>query len=668
MSKTRARTSAQQTDRARPKAAKGEARPDTIEQKYLETAATLAASEERYALFTEAVGEVLFDWDIPGNKIYHSPNMVAILGIATNEIKTPQDWIDHIDTNDADRFWQSLIDYFKHGNDRFQVEYGIRCSDGSRRWVRQHAVGLRDKSGRVYRMTGAIGDLTEAKRTREALHNSDERFRYLAQGSIQGLVIHQDGILVFANQSAADMHGCDVDEMVGKHISNLVAPSSFDQVPAFGRARLADDDLSNSCEYNGRRKDGSEFPVQLMANVIKWNDGSAIQCTLIDLTERKRAENLLRDAIESIPDGFVLFDRNDQLVIANQRFADFYPELAHMLVPGTTAEEMFRERARIGAVGSFDVPVEEYVQWRMDMRRKDGGTPSLHRHADGRWLRTTERKTSDGGIVAISIDVTELKQSEEDLAISKAQADMANRAKSEFLANMSHELRTPLNAIIGFSEAMEAEVLGPLGNDSYREYVQDIHASGSHLLQIINDLLDLSKIEAGKLELDEQRVDVNNVVSTSIRIIRERAHASNVELTTELAEPTPRLWADDRTCKQVVLNLLSNAVKFTPPGGSITVTTELEETGGILIRVSDTGIGIPETEMSKILEPFIQVESSLVRNHQGTGLGLPLTRAILDLHGATLTLDSTLGEGTTATVRFPSERTMSERSKAHNAA
>jgi signal transduction histidine kinase len=249
-----------------------------------------------------------------------------------------------------------------------------------------------------------------------------------------------------------------------------------------------------------------------------------------------------------------------------------------------------------------------------------------------------------------------------------AQAEMANRAKSEFLANMSHELRTPLNAIIGFSEAMQSEFLGPLGNDRYQEYVEDIRSSGNHLLQIINDLLDLSKIEAGKLELDEQRVEINDLVESSIKIIRERAESAGIKTKVCLDSPAPCLWADERSCKQVLFNLLSNAVKFTQAGGTITISTELLADGRCAIRVRDTGIGIPTDDLEKILEPFTQVEASLVRNHEGTGLGLPLTKAIVELHHGEMIIESEINVGTTASVYFPPERVVERKRESGTAA
>jgi PAS domain S-box-containing protein len=663
------------TSRAKPRARTGSkagesARIAALERKCQETAAALTASEERYDLVMEAVNEGVYDLNLMTGEVYYSPRVLALLGLEASDLRTAEDGFKRIHPDDLPHYRAAVIDHLKGNTKRFDCEFRFRSGDGGWRWAHQHGVAQRDRTGRAIRMTGSVGEITDAKRVQEALGKSEERFRVLVEGSIQGIVIHRDGQLVFVNRAAAEMHGYDTETMIGMNIADFLAPDYIEQVTAFARARMVGDkNLPNTYEYYGRKRDGTEFPVQLMANRITWSDGPAVQCTLVDISEQKRAEARLRDAIENIPDAFVLFDRNDRLVVANQRFREFYPELAKIMRQGvTTAEDMFRERVRVGAVGEFDVPVEEYVRWRMAMRLKDGGTPSVHRHSDGRWLRTTERRTSEGGVVAISTDVTELKRREADLAVSMAQAETANRAKSEFLANMSHELRTPLNAIIGCSEAMQSEFLGPLGNERYQEYVEDIRSSGNHLLQIINDLLDLSKIEAGKLELDEQRVDINELVESSLKIIRERAERGGITTEISLAAPPPHLWADERTCKQVLFNLLSNAVKFTETGGTITVSTELEPDGRCVVRVRDTGIGIPEEDLEKILEPFTQVEASLVRNHEGTGLGLPLTKAIVEMHGGEMTVESAVGVGTSVSVHFPAERLMEPKREAGDAA
>jgi signal transduction histidine kinase len=239
---------------------------------------------------------------------------------------------------------------------------------------------------------------------------------------------------------------------------------------------------------------------------------------------------------------------------------------------------------------------------------------------------------------------------------AKEQAEAANRAKSEFLANMSHELRTPLNAIIGFSEMMQREVLGALGNDQYRAYVGDIHASGSHLLQIINDILDLSKAEAGKLTLDEGIFDVRDVVRAVVQLTTVRAGEGGLSIAADIPADLPLLRGDERKTMQIVLNLVTNAIKFSPDGGVIDIACRADPETGASITVSDTGIGIAGEDIDRVLEAFEQVDSSLSRKQQGTGLGLPLVRAMMELHGGAFELTSEVGIGTHAKITFPRER------------
>ncbi len=239
-----------------------------------------------------------------------------------------------------------------------------------------------------------------------------------------------------------------------------------------------------------------------------------------------------------------------------------------------------------------------------------------------------------------------------------AEAQTSDRTKSEFLANMSHELRTPLNAILGFSEIMKKEMLGPLGTEQYRHYVEDIHESGRYLLDVIGDILDISRVEAGSLELAESEVNLGDTITKSMRLVQERAHEAGVSLRSEANGALPLLLADGRLLKQCLVNLLSNAVKFTPKGGRITVTVQRPEAGGLLLGVVDTGIGITEDDIEKVLSPFGQVENAYSATYEGTGLGLPITKALIELHGGALILDSVPGVGTTATLAFPEERVL----------
>jgi PAS domain S-box-containing protein len=261
------------------------------------------------------------------------------------------------------------------------------------------------------------------------------------------------------------------------------------------------------------------------------------------------------------------------------------------------------------------------------------------------------------GYRGTATDVTELRRREVGLRVAKEMAEMASRAKTEFLANMSHELRTPLNAIIGFAEVMHMELLGPIGNQQYRGYIGDIHDSARHLLGLINDILDVAKIEAGRVELSESTTQVRAIFDAVARLIRERSVRAEVRLEMVVAPELPPLLADERKLKQILINLLSNAVKFTPAGGAIRLAaTPDPATGDLVITVADTGIGIAPADIARVMEPFGQVDNPINRKYRGTGLGLPLTKGLVELHGGTFQLESTPGVGTTVTIRLPAHR------------
>jgi signal transduction histidine kinase len=264
-----------------------------------------------------------------------------------------------------------------------------------------------------------------------------------------------------------------------------------------------------------------------------------------------------------------------------------------------------------------------------------------------------------GNVIAVfgtAQDITGQKQVEAELVAAKELAEEANGAKSEFLANMSHELRTPLNAILGFSEVMAEESFGPLGSEKYKEYATDIHTSGIHLLDLIGDVLDLSRIEAGALDLAEGVVDLNEALRAMLRMVQERAARKSLRIDTKLESSLPLIRGDERAIKQIILNLLSNCTKFTGEGGKITVATENERDGGVSLIIADTGIGIASADIPKVLEPFGQIGDATTRVHEGTGLGLPFAKRLTEMHDATFELKSEVGVGTTVTVCFPTER------------
>ena len=388
---------------------------------------------------------------------------------------------------------------------------------------------------------------------------------------------------------------------------------------------------------------------------MREDDADVYVAVVRDISARKQAEALaaqtrqrLQDAIESVSEAFDLYDPDDRLVLSNAKFAEIHGSDA---AAGTDFREIAQSFARLADGGNDPRWLEDRLA-----RHRARAEPFELRLRDGRWFSVSERPTSDGGVVGTMTEITLAKQREHELAAARAQAELANRTKSDFMAMMSHELRTPLNAVLGFTEIMQAERLGPIENPTYLEYLGDIHDSATHLLNVINDVLEVSRIQSGEVELCEDEVDPAAVIESCMRFVNDRAKAAGVSVSAGLAAERPVLEADPRLVKHCLLNLLSNAIKFTAAGGHATVRTELSADGTFVIAVSDTGIGIAAADLDRVTEPFAQVDTSLGRKYEGLGLGLPLAKSAMEQHGGTLELVSTTGQGTTATMRFPAAR------------
>jgi len=321
---------------------------------------------------------------------------------------------------------------------------------------------------------------------------------------------------------------------------------------------------------------------------------------------------------------------------------------------GVTYEELARHRISRKDLQDEDIETKvaerlasvQLMGERLTEKTSDDGTVYIHQR----------RPIPGGGFVITLTDITDRKIAEDQSRQALALAEAANRAKSEFLANMSHELRTPLNAIIGFSEVMKNGSFGPLGNVKYLEYTQDIYASGLHLLGLINDVLDLSKAEAGKMKIFEEEFDPVAAIRACLNMFKDEVRKSGVDVVDEIFEEDTYLRADQKMFRQIVINVLSNAIKFTPAQGKISIKAWSQPTSGYVFQVIDSGIGIEPSDIPKILQPFTQVDGALNRKYQGTGLGLPLTKRLIELHGGILDIQSNLGVGTTITIRFPKER------------
>ncbi len=486
---------------------------------------------------------------------------------------------------------------------------------------------------------------------------------------------------VFWSQSMFDILGLETtgDLLSFGDVSALVHPDDvqlYELATELADARMTAIDHA----FRMRHADGHWVWLRARCELVRQPNepGPHLIGIAVDITEQKSlvektaaADMRLRDAIETIPEAFVLWDADNRMVLCNSNFQELHDLPDEAIAAGASYEQVVAAgsrpvvRNRI-ATGAPTVPGARTFEAQLE---------------DGRWLHISERRTKDGGYVSVGTDITALKTHEEKLidseqrlmatvadlrtsqqrsaeltekyAAEKTRAEEANQAKSKFLANMSHELRTPLNAIIGFSEIMASGMFGPLGAEKYQEYCRDIHDSGQYLLDVINDILDMSKIEAGRIRLDFEDLELDPLLAESMRVVSARAQEKRVHLSASIA-PGLSLRADRRAIKQIALNLLSNAVKFTPQGGRIAIRGRASDRC-IVLAIADTGIGIAKDALAKLGRPFEQVEGQLTKSHQGSGLGLAIAKSLAELHGGRMRIRSTLGKGTTVVVRLPLE-------------
>jgi signal transduction histidine kinase/NO-binding membrane sensor protein with MHYT domain len=356
----------------------------------------------------------------------------------------------------------------------------------------------------------------------------------------------------------------------------------------------------------------------------------------------------LAGALESLPAGIALFDHADRLVVSNETYRRVHSTIADIMVPGTTFETILRKNVQRSRFDLGDQEKEAYIVRRLAQHRNPGEAFE-RRLTDGRWERVSEQRMADGGLSLVIIDITRDKEREAALLTARDAADAINRAKSSFLANMSHELRTPLNAILGFSEAMTSGLFGALGSPRYAEYAADINKSGRYLHQLITDILDMAKIEAGHRELAREPVDCATEIEDALTMIRQRAESGGVIMQLQQDNNLGAVLADQLAFKQILINLIGNAVKFTPPGGTVIVHISSSGRDGML-QVIDTGVGIGSGDMKNLGTPFFRTKDQLTAATEGTGLGLALTRSLVELHGWKMDIASELGRGTTVTI------------------
>lgn len=475
------------------------------------------------------------------------------------------------------------------------------------------------------------------------------------------------------------------DDLIGFGEVNALVHPDDGNLYELAESLLRDHEFLVDRIFRMRREDGKWIWMQIRAEIVKETPTGSPHLIgiAVDVTEQRRlaertatADMRLRDAIETISEAFVLWDTENRLVMCNSKYQQFYDLPDAEVTAGSAYGDVMK------------VAREPIVMTQItEQGRPEAGARSYEAQLDGdRWLQISERRTKDGGFVSVGTDISALKRHEEKLmdserrlmatvadlrqsrqkleiqaqqlvelaekyAEEKNRAEEANHAKSEFLANISHELRTPLNAIIGFSDIMQQGMFGELGSEKYLEYCSDINESGTHLLDVINDILDMSKIETGKFDIKLEAIDLSAIVGESTRIMTAEADEKNIAIEVDLP-PTFEMNADRRAMKQILINLISNAIKFTETGGRVAIRADREH-GGSRIEIEDTGIGIPREEIGQLGQPFVQIENQFTKSHKGAGLGLAISRSLVKLHGGDMEIRSTEGVGTVVSIALP---------------
>lgn len=502
-------------------------------------------------------------------------------------------------------------------------------------------------------------DISELKNTAEALrHNRDQLrklHRAVEQSPASVLITDVTGRIAYVNEAFCRISGFGRDEVIGQNPrllkSERTRPETYrDLWSTILGGREWRGELCN------RKKSGEYYWESAIISPVMDEYGRVVEFIGIktDISDFKNLENALRletdntrRILDNMTDGVLLVNRSCRIDYANpamrRAFGDFAGRPCQSYLFDSAIPCVGCHLARDGESAPKPArPPFECHFVKIDRTYE---------------ISTIEVANTDGSLVHLLVfhDITVRKQAEGALIEARHAAELASRAKTEFIANMSHELRTPLNAILGFSDLMQSEPYGPLGHDRYRSYLADIHGSGRHLLAVISDILDVARIESGQTDLLEEEVDLGELARSCKRMLAERARDGGVELVESIEPPAVMVRADERRLKQALVNLLANAVKFTLAGGRVGVAVGLRR-GEPVIEVRDNGIGMHPAEIPRALKPFVQLDEGLARRFDGTGLGLPLTKALVELHQGTLEIESAKGGGTTARIRLPSSR------------
>jgi PAS domain S-box-containing protein len=623
-------------------------------------------SEERFRDFAEISSDWLWEMDADLRFTYLSDNLRRSLGVnPQNGLGKRREEI-HDLSRDPEK-WQAHFADLAARRPFRDFRYAYRLPNGHDSYISISGKPLFDAAGKFTGYRGTGRDITREvdadRRAGEAQTRLAAAFESLANGIA---LFDRDDRLIVCNPAYRRFTGLD-DDMVKPGVSleqllrarvarKLMTLQPGEDIESFIAKRAARDRTVHP-PFERQQADGSWILIyeQLFAGgrVVTSYDITALKAREKELGEKTR---LLESTLEYMGEGISVYDPDLKMIAWNERLIDMVGLPREMYKIGTPLEDIVRYSAERGEYGSGNI--EGYVRDRVGQSKQ----PVPHRNArwrfNGRYVELRRNPMPDGGFVTVYSDLTERKRAEDALREAKEAAEAANKTKSEILANMSHELRTPLNAIIGFSDIIQREAFGSVGEQRYLDYARDIHDSGAHLLALINDILDVSKAEAGRIELLEGLVDVTELFESCVRLVRARAEEAHVTIEALPTDRLPKLNADGLRLKQVLLNLLSNAIKFTPAGGRVTLDADMGDQKRFVIRVTDTGIGMAPEDIPKALSPFGQLESTRARRYPGTGLGLPLSKALIELHGGELRIESEAGKGTAVIVTLPAARVL----------
>ncbi|MBI1776283.1 MAG: HAMP domain-containing protein [Proteobacteria bacterium] len=470
-----------------------------------------------------------------------------------------------------------------------------------------------------------------------------DRFDILTELTAEhGFVERRQGISAISRFKYISIGGALLAFMLAAAITLGLASRIIQPLAASARIadRIAKGELNTPIPSGGKDETGI-----LLRSMTVMQDNIRVMMER-ETAQRQSAQNRLIDALESSREGMLLVDAEGRIVMVNSQVAAFFPRVAHYFTQGaefSAAFALIHTQLKQPADSSAAEAAFSQILDR-------GGEAQL---TDGRWIRVSRSNTHDGGFFLFLSDFTEIKAREQHYREAKLQAEAASTAKSRFLAHMSHELRTPLNAIIGFSEVLASQMFGSLGNGKYVDYATNISQGGHHLLDIISSVLDLAKSEAGKLQLNGEPLDLRVVLADCATMMQDQCTRASLRFDVASQEQPLDIVGEPAKLRQIFLNLLSNAVKFTEPGGSVSMRAGAPMDGAIRVEIADTGIGMAPEDIPIALAPFEQIDSRLARRYEGTGLGLPLAKALVELHGGEITIASEPGKGTRVAVMLP---------------